>query len=97
MEGSQARVASPNTSQETSKRVYKARVRPRSGAVWELYVEGGGTVPSELTGAYTSEKKALAAVVLFEATKKSIWENRRPYHKSRINANKDKARNKLVQ
>lgn len=80
------------TSQET-KRTLNARLRKDGYALWEVYIEGGGPAPEALSGSYSSYKKAMNAIESFNNTKQFIFDNKRPYHKGRDYANKNKARN----
>lgn len=40
-------------------------------AGWEIYFEGGGVLPKELSGTYTSEHTAHRAIASFQATVRS--------------------------
>ena len=50
----------------SEKKELKTR-RLGTGMGWEIYMEGGGPVPKELDGLYTSDGVALNAIKMFQA------------------------------
>ena len=67
------------------------RVKPQT-VLYEVYVEGGGTPPVELSGIYTNQTKARLAIEAYRASQAFIEANKRPYHKSRLNGGKNQTR-----
>jgi hypothetical protein len=64
--------------------------------MYDVVREGGGIVPKELVGAYSKREAGWLAINAYEKLKEYKEENKRPYHKSRANANKDKVRDNIV-
>lgn len=80
------------SSEETRERALIPR-QIRSGAgLFEVVVDGGGPIPKALEGVFTSPQKAQKAIDNYLNELKAIKLNKRPYHRSRINVAKDKAR-----
>lgn len=95
MESQKEELDSQETGQETRKAFYP-RLNKAGSALWEVAIEGGGGIPKNLSGLYTSYKKALKAIEDHFHALKIIEENKRPYHWSRANAEKYKNRNKQI-
>jgi hypothetical protein len=90
-EESREPVGNIDFSQGTRKKTFGIRVKPRT-ALYEIYLEGGGSIPEALSGTYTSVNKAMKSIELYEALRIHIEESKRPYHRSRAYANKNKTR-----
>ena len=87
---------SQETGRETRKAFYP-RLNKAGGHLWEVAIEGGGGIPKNLSGLYTSFKRASDAIEAHLHNQEFIENNKRPYHWSRANAAKNKDRNKQIQ
>lgn len=76
---------------KTAKRLLKA-VKAGKTSLYEVVIEGGGSIPKDLSGRYTSFKGASLAILMYNACKEAEEANKRPYHKGRDYGNKDKVR-----
>ena len=77
-------------SDKTVKRSLVPRMR-KTGTLYDIVYEGGGAVPESLSGAYTSTKAALSAITQYQATLEHKEATKRPIHRSREHAYKNKA------